>query len=217
MSLVPGFRLLMIGAAFGLSTHLVFAAAPKKPAATAVAPAAGGVLLDEALAAEHGAGWRKAKGEWKFVDGAWQGGEIKAEKHGAVARHNITFTDAVIEFDVKLDGAKAVSLSINDPKGHNSRLGITPAGLRLTKDDHDHAGPDKAAVLATLAVKLDAGQWQHVRIEQKGESFTAQVGEHRLEGKHAEINQPKSNIGLTVAGETASFKNLRVTALPAAK
>jgi hypothetical protein len=217
MSLVLGFRQLMTGVVIGLSTSIVLAAAPKKPTATAVVPTDGGVLLDESLAAEHGPGWRKAKGDWKFADGAWQGAEIEAEKHGAVARHNVTFTDAVIEFDVKLDGAKAVSLSINDPKGHNSRLGITPAGLRLTKDDHDHAGPDKAAVLATLAVKLEAGKWQHVRIEQKGESFTAQVGEHRLEGKHAEINQPKSNIGLTVSGETASFKNLRVTALPAAK
>ncbi len=186
------------------------------PSAAPTAPAAGGVLLEEQLAAQHGAGWRVAKGDWKFVDGAWQGAELKADKHGAVARHNVVFTDAVIEFDFKLDGAKAISLSINDPKGHNSRLGITPAGLRLTKDDHDHAGPDKAAVVATLQTKLEAGRWYHVRVTQVGPEFSAQVGEHTLAGKHADIAVAKSNIGFTVAGEKASFKNLKITALPAA-
>lgn len=174
-------------------------------------------MLDAPLATQHAAGWKVAKGDWKFVDGAWQGAELKADKHGAVARHNVVFTDAVIEFDFKLDGAKSISLSINDPKGHNSRLGITPAGLRLTKDDHDHEGPDKAAVVATLQTKLETGRWYHVRLTQVGPEFTAQVGEHTLAGKHADIAVAKSNIGFTVAGETASFKNLKITALPAAK
>ncbi len=207
-----------------MSRHLSFLAlclfagiaSAAAPNTAPTAPAAGGVLLEEPLAVQHAGGWRVAKGEWKFVDGAWQGAEIKADKHGAVARHNVVFTDAVIEFDFKLDGAKSISLSINDPKGHNSRLGITPAGLRLTKDDHDHAGPDKAAVVATLQTKLETGRWYHVRLTQVGPEFTAQVGEHTLAGKHADIAVAKSNIGFTVAGETASFKNLKITALPAA-
>ncbi len=38
---------------------------------------------------------------------AWQGAEIPADMHGAVARYNLEFTDAVIEFDFRLDGDRS--------------------------------------------------------------------------------------------------------------
>ena len=37
-----------------------------------------------------------------------------------------------------LDGAKAISLSINDAKEHVARVLITPTTLRVQRDDHDH-------------------------------------------------------------------------------
>lgn len=187
------------------------AAAPKakKPAAAAPVPAK--LPLVDDLSAPS-ADWRVAKGKWQVVDGAWQGAEIAAEKHGAVARRAVNFRDVVIEFDFKLDGAKGISLSINDPKGHNSRLAIRANGFTVTKDDHDHEGPDQRAVLANVEAKLEAGRWYHARVEQVGPKFTAQVGDQTGGGEHADIAVEKSNIGFTVAGETASFKNLKVAA-----
>ncbi len=47
-----------------------------------------------------------------------------------------------------------------------------------------------------------------------GEQLSGRL--HTLAGKHADIAVAKSNIGFTVSGEKASFKNLKITALPAA-
>ncbi|MGC3970244.1 MAG: DUF1080 domain-containing protein [Pirellulales bacterium] len=202
-----------------LTISAVATAAEKAAPQTAATPIELKTLLDEPLDVKHGTAWRVAKGRWEFVDGAWQGAELAADKHGAVARHDVSFTDAVIEFDFKLDGARSISLSINDPQGHNSRLAISPSEARLTKDDHDHKGPDKAEVLATLATKFEPGTWYHVKVVQHGENFNAVIGErkidHELQGKHGAINVKKSNIGLTVAGESASFRKLRIKELPA--
>ena len=160
--------------------------------------------------------WRIAKGNWKIVDGAWQGAELPADKHGAVARYPLTFTDGVIEFDFRLDGAKGISLSINDAKGHVSRLSIRPTGFTVTKDDHDHEGPDKRAVLADEKRPFEPGTWYHARVEMSGPKMTAQIDDgskpgRAVGGEHEMIAVPKANFGFTVAGATASFKNLKVS------
>ena len=49
--------------------------------------------------------------------------------------------DFVASFEFRFDGAKSISLSINDAKEHVARVMITPAALRIQKDDHDHDGP----------------------------------------------------------------------------
>lgn len=155
--------------------------------------------------------WRVAKGEWKIVDGAWQGAELPADKHGAVARYPLEFTDGVIEFDFRLDGAKGISLSLNDAKGHVARLSINPAGFQLTKDDHDHEGPDRRVVLEKKTISFAPGSWHHVRVEFAGPRMTARIDDVEAGGEHEQIAVKKVNFGFTVAGQSASFKNLRVT------
>ncbi len=172
-------------------------------------------IASEDLSTSAPANWKVGKGAWKIADGAWQGAELAADKHGAVARTNLAFSDAVIEFDFRLDGARGISLSINDPKGHNSRLAIRPSGFTVTKDDHDHEGPDQRVVLADEKRELTPGKWYHARLELAGPKIMAQIGEgsnlgKAVGGEHEQIAVPKSNIGFTVAGQTASFKNLRV-------
>lgn len=161
-------------------------------------------------------GWRVAKGEWKIVDGAWQGAELPADKHGAVARLPLVFQDASVEFDFRLDGAKAISLSFNDAKGHVCRLSIRPVGFQVAKDDHDHEGPDVRVLLADEKVAFKPGSWYHARVDIAGKKMTASIGDATNPGKtvggeHEMIAAQKTNFGFTVAGQTASFRNLRVS------
>jgi hypothetical protein len=203
-------KFVYLAAAFFGSSSLALAA-DSAPASVATKPA-----VAEAFSSSVDPSWRIAKGTWKIVDGAWQGAELPADKHGAVARYPLTFTDAVIEFDFRLDGAKGISLSINDTKGHVCRLSIRPTGFQVTKDDHDHDGPDKRAVLADEQQPLEPGTWYHARVEMAGPKMTAQIGAGRepgrpVGGEHEMIAVAKSNFGFTVAGATASFKNLKVS------
>lgn len=162
--------------------------------------------------------WKAGKGKWEIADGAMRGAELKADMHGAVARKPLKFQDAVIQYDVRLDGCKTTSFSINDAKEHVARVMITPAGFRAQKDDHDHDGPDKAKPFNQVALPIKLGTWHTVLIEIKGEEMIATVDGKSSFGSDPLIGTAKANFGFTVAGETASFRNLRVweaTANPA--
>lgn len=160
--------------------------------------------------------WRTAKGKWEIVDGAIRGTELKTDMHGAVTRRALAFHNIVIQYSFKLDGAKTTSLSVNDPKGHNCRVAITPAGFSVRKDSHDHNNQDKAVVLETRATSIKAGEWHTIVIEILGKELLASLdGKEVAFGANDSIDVSKSNFGLTVAGESVSFKNLRVwEALP---
>ncbi len=120
------------------------------PAAETLMCERGKLLVSDDLNQPLGNHWKAAKGKWEVVGGATQGSELKADMHGAVMRTNVPVKNAVIQYSFKLQGAKTTSLSINDAKGHNSRVIITPTGFSARKDDHDHAGPDQAALLQAI-------------------------------------------------------------------
>ena len=157
-----------------------------------------------------GDGWRMQVGKWEFADGCVTGAEQAADKHGAVARYPLKFKDVVIQYDVKLDGCKMTTLSVNDEKEHVCRVLLSPAGFTAQKDDHDHTGPDKAEVFGKAAMPLKAGQWYTVVLEILGDEMVAHIKGKAVVGSNALIGTDKANFGFTVAGETASFKNVRV-------
>lgn len=171
----------------------------------------GKLLLSDDLNQPLGKHWKAAKGKWEVVGGAIQGSELKADMHGAVMRTNVQVKNAVIQYSFKLQGAKSTSLSINDAKGHNSRVMITPAGFSARKDDHDHEGPDKAALLQAVKAPIAADEWHTLVVEIQGPEFVARLdGKQVALGSHESINVEKTNFGLTVGGESVSFKNLRI-------
>jgi hypothetical protein len=156
-------------------------------------------------------GWRAAKGKWEPGDGALKGTEIKADMHGAAIRKPVKFKDVVIAFDVKLDGARIASFSINDAKEHVARMLFSATGFTVQKDDHDHDGPDEAAVFGKVAKPLKAGEWHTAVIEIVGDTMLGSLdGQNATFGSDALIATDKANIGLTVGGESASFRNLRI-------
>ena len=165
--------------------------------------------------AAEAAGWRMAKGKWETVDGALKGAELKADMHGAVARYPLKFKDVVIQYDVQVNGCKMTTLSINDAKEHLCRVLINKDGFTAQKDDHDHEGPDKAVKFGTEKVDIKPGAWKTVVVEIKGNEMVTQIDGKVIAGSHEMINSEKANFGFTVAGESASFRNVKVwEALP---
>lgn len=161
-------------------------------------------------AAAAATGWRMAKGKWETVDGALKGSELKEDKHGAVARYPLNFKDVVIQYDVQVNGCRMTTLSINDSKEHVCRVLINKDGFTAQKDDHDHEGPDKAVKFGTEKVEIKPGTWQTVLVEIKGGEMVTQLGGKVIVGKHESIATDKANLGFTVSGESASFRNLKV-------
>lgn len=189
---------------------LIVCAATTAMAADAPLLAVPGKLVYENAMTGMPEGWTAAKGRWEPARGALRGAELAEDDHGAVLRKTMPLNDFIIQFDVMLDGAKGASLSINDPKGHLARIAVAPTSIRVTKDDHDKGGPDRAEIFGHLMASLPSGIWTTVRMEIVGDTMFAKVGPVVAFGSHEQLAGPKSNFGLTVAGEAASFRNFKV-------
>ena len=204
MSRTGAFVLSLLGAA------ALSAADPLAPPKTLMAEP-GKLLFRDDLGTAPGKAWRVGKGKWEPADGALRGSEVKADMHGAVMRHALPFRSAVIQYSFKLDGARQTTLSINATKGHLCRVLINKDGFTVRKDDADHAGPDAAVVLETKKTAITPGTWHTLVVELHGKEMVATLdGQHTAFGSHAALDKDKANFGLTVAGESASFKDLRV-------
>src|SRR5581483_9419555 len=168
----------------------------------------GKLLFADDLTHPLGHEWRAAKGRWEVVDGAIRGTEQKADMHAAVIRHALPFRDAVIQYSFKLDGARAISLSINKAKGHLCRVRIDANGFTVQKDKADKTAADKPVVFETRKVPVKPGVWHTLVVELSGKEMLACLdGEHVTFGAHDALDAAKANLGLTVAGESASYKD----------
>jgi len=134
-----------------------------------------------------------------------------ADMHAAVMRHALPYETVLIQYSFKLDGAKQHTLSINSAKGHLCRLLIRADKIVLQKDDSDKDGPDMAVKFEERAVEIRPGEWHTVLVELCGKEMVARLdGKHVGFGEHAALDVKKANLGLTVAGESVSFRDLRV-------
>jgi len=207
-------QLLATAAAGSLSAVALAADASNEP--KTLLAERGALLFSDDLKSAPSAEWHVAKGKWEPVDGALQGQELPADMHPAVMRRQLKFQNAIFQYSFKLDGAKQTTLSINDEKEHVCRVLIRPNGFTVQKDDHDHDGPDKAVVFQTITTPIQPGEWHTVVVEILGQEMLASLDGDKVGfGAHELIGTPKANFGLTINGQTASFKNLRVwEALP---
>lgn len=170
----------------------------------------GKLLLSDDLK-EVAAPWKVAKGAWAGADGVVVGKEVASDNHPGVMRHPLAFKDAIFQYEVRLDGAKGTTLSINDAKEHVARVLINPNGFSAQKDDHDHEGPDKPVNFGHKQVAFKAGEWHTVVAELVGDTLVASVdGGNVIAGSNELIATEKANFGFTVNGESVSYRNLRV-------
>src|SRR5215217_8190663 len=89
----------------------------------------GKLLFSDDLGKLNTSDWKVAKGKWEIADGALKGAELPADMHGGVVRHTMPLGDAIIQYDVKLDGGKSTTLSVNGAKGHICRVLVNPTGF----------------------------------------------------------------------------------------
>ena len=166
-------------------------------------------LVRDALTKDaKGAEWKIAKGKWERAADGIHVEELPADKHGAAGRLTQKMQDFVASFEFRLDGAKSISLSINDAKEHVARVLITPASLRVQKDDHDHDGPEKSIVFLNQAQAFEAGTWHSVVLEMVGGTLVATIdGKISGFGSDDLFKAEKANPGLTCAGQSATFRN----------
>jgi hypothetical protein len=167
----------------------------------------GKVLYQNKFEEAPGKPWRAAKGKWEAIDGVMRGSELEADKHGAVNRLQRKFSDFVIELEIKLEGARITTLSVNAVKDHMARIMISSNRVIVRRDDNDHDGPDKAVVFAVFPTKLKPGVWHKVRLEMVGDVMLGQVGDLVAWGSDPLFKTPKVNPGLTVGGESVDFRN----------
>lgn len=171
---------------------------------------AGKSIYENTLAEGISEPWKSAKGAWEKTEGGVRGSEKPEDKHGAVTRLPNKLGDFVIEYECKLEGAKATSLSINAPKGHLARILISPQFVTVQKDDSDHEGPDKAVVFARFATELKPG-WHKVRMEMVGDTMLGKIDDLVAWGSHDSFKQERTAPGFTVAGQSVDFRNIKIT------
>jgi hypothetical protein len=207
MKLRSPFSLVLALLVFAVAGHAADSASDPKTLMTT----RGKVLLSDDLKDAELKGWKVAKGKWEIADGALRGAEVADDKHPGVIRHAAAFQNAVIQYEVKLDGAKMTTLSINDAKEHLCRVLINPTGFTVQKDDRDHEGPDKAVVFQRVEMPIKAGEWHTVVVEILGKEMLASIdGQKTGYGEHERIGDAKANLGFTIAGQTVSYRNLRI-------
>ncbi len=161
--------------------------------------------------------WKVQFGHWEPAEGALVCHQVEADNHAAASRWAIPMTDGVIEARVKLDGATAFHIGFDpkpgtlDKKGHLYSLIMGPGGAKILKHN-DKADPSsKSEVLADAKQPIAKGEWVNVRLEAKGNTVTAKVGEDiSLEATDPTFGVPKPAVVFRCVGTQALVDEVTV-------
>lgn len=165
-------------------------------------------------------GWRfnvaQRGGHWGIDHGNFKGVENAESQHPATACYGFDFKNVVIQcevrmHDVPLAGRKYRSSSIRttDTKDYVCSVLLSQTGMRIQKDDNDHAGPDQAVPLGQLKTPIPLGEWQRVVFEILGDEMVGTLNGHSLAGRHPLIASEKHSI-MFVSGVEGSVRNFKV-------
>lgn len=165
-------------------------------------------------------GWSFRPGQWEIIDGALRGFQLKKDNHSAAAFFALPWKNAVLQFDVKLDGCSQMVFCIDDPAAmrpatptrpaqnrveHLCRLVMNKDGFSTQKDDHDHDGPDKNEPFGGVKMPIVKGGWTTVLIEIQGNEMVTTIDGHTIVGAHPQVASDKAFISLGVAGFSSGF------------
>lgn len=172
----------------------------------------GKLVFEESFSSsEIDARWSAAKGDWKIVDGALQGTELKEDQHAASIRTDVELPGAMImQFNFKFDGGSVIHCSFNG-KGHICRATITPDGYTLKGEKVKKDPADKSVTVGQVQQKFAKGRWYTMQVEMAGEEFVARVDDGPVAfGSHAKIAREKTNFGFPMAGVSSQIDNIKI-------
>jgi len=175
-------------------------------------------LLQESFTTELSKDWFWGLGTWTAKDGVLRGFESGPRRHGPVKMRKLSFKDAAIECDFRLEG-KATFAGIifngSQERGHIVHLVLGTDTLRIL------AHPKKGENVELLKQPniLAVGGWHHVKIEFKGEAIIATIDGKTVTASHPCIAEEKQTLGLGgdsggPEGEKAGaleFRSLKIT------
>ena len=169
----------------------------------------------------HGTGPESRGGQWKQVDGRFQGSENPQVKHPATASYGIQFQNIILQCQVRLEDVELdkdpahgrkfryLQLRATNEKSYLCSLNVHGGGFQINKDDNDRDGPDKLQALASHKKALAVGQWHTVLIEIMGDEMVATVDGHAITGQHPAIAQLKHSF-MIVTGPEGSVRDLHL-------
>ena len=185
---------------------------PAVTKAVSFAPVSGSPVLHEPMSTVPAKPWTTSRGEWLAKDGGLWGMQKGKEDQGAVLRAPLAITDGTIEFEINFNGANRTSLRVEWGDGKGSfRFVISRTSLEIAKNPSQGEGKDAGEPLARKTLKLEANRWYPVRIIFRGSEATAQVNDTIIKGTHAVLGEKKTGMNFLVFGESAGFRNVKVS------
>ena len=161
--------------------------------------------------------WGILRGFWKAEDGVLRGTENPQETnahHSASLRCFVPYGDAVLDYELRFDGAKNHRLGINAVEKHRPLcfVDVQPRQLIIARESESGNADEKAVPVARASLALKAGEWYRLRVEFRGDALNVEIAGTKLSTKHELIGRAKGVFKLYVSGDSASFRNLRLLA-----
>jgi len=184
--------------AFRLAIHVVlFIVCPALLAAAACAEVPPTASLPEIFNGQDLAGW-KVVGEpyWKVVDGAIIGAN-DAQKKGSMLYTEKSYGDAIIEGEVRFNGEIDSGIMVRKPE-LQVQIGVSRSLKRdMTCSFYTGKYPEEAR--APNADKLlKPGEWNRIRVEAKGDTFTVWLNGEQVSQYTSEKYREPGPIGLQI-------------------
>jgi hypothetical protein len=186
-------------------------AASESPAPKTLLTERGKPLLADDLDQPLGTDWKPNRGTWAIAAGALRGSERKEDNHAAVLRRVLKGHDLIYQVSFKLDGASRIGLNVDDPRGHCCLVALTPEGFTVIRATHAEDKNDKRVHLDANATPIKPAVWHTLVLEVQGKTVLASVdGAAVAFGAHDAIDVDKGSFAISVSGDSASLKDLRV-------
>jgi hypothetical protein len=191
-------------------------------------------FADDFERVEVGDAWKTSRNEYSIRDGVLITGQRPEHGHPAVSRVSVNLKDAVISFRFKFDGARGLTLVLNDSgwkqshAGHICRAGVTLAQVTLGDDKEGRMkfgiyekwkDPATKAEVEPLVKDrsrafphaLEAGKWYAMTVEFVGDEMLASINGRPI----AYLRSPgfahptKNYWGFTTSGQYAEVDDLK--------
>ena len=154
--------------------------------------------------------WIMTRGTWQVHDDAIWNPAPKNEEQGATLTGPLPITDGTLQYDMRLHTAGRHSLRIHTAGKHSFRIVVSSTVLEITKNPDQGQDKNQTEPLARQKIKLNAEDWQTLRITFKGDQVTAQIAGVTATGKHPLIAEAKEQLNMIVFDGEAGFRNLQV-------